>query len=178
MAHSVPADPVKYLIAALYRRDAFPDPVERALRERWGAIDLRGEEHPFDLTDYYREEMGEGLVRRILSFERLLPPTELVAMKLACNDIEDATASDGKRSVNLDCGYLDHHKVVLASCKGAGHKLYLDRGIWGDMTCRWQKGAYRPFEWSFPDFKEERYRKELAAIRERYLFQIRQGKTI
>lgn len=177
MAHSVPVDPVKYFVAALYRRDAFPPSIENELSARWGAIDLRGAEHPFDLTDYYREEMGEPLVRRILSFERLMPPTELVAMKLACNQIEDVSASGGRRVVNLDCGYLDHHKVVLASCKGAGHKLYLDHGIWGDMTCRWQKGAYRPFEWSFPDFKEGRYQQDLAAIRERYLSQVRQGKA-
>lgn len=171
MAPCIPVEPVKYFVAVLYRDPAALDRARREMVERWGAIDFESPDHPFDTTDYYRAEMGEGLQRRLLSFDRLLSPTELVGMKLACNDIEDLLAADGKRTVNLDCGYLDHHKVVLASAKGAGHKLYLDRGIWGDITSRWQNGAYRPFEWSFPDFKDLRYQAELAAIRTRYLAQ-------
>ncbi len=167
MARPVPVEAVKYFVAVLYRDPAMFEQVRAELVRRWGAIDYEGSAHSFDLTDYYRDEMGEGLVRRIVAFERLMPPTELVGMKHACNEIEDQLAIEGRRRANLDCGYVDHHKVVLASMKGAGHKLYLADGVWGDFTCRWQRGAFQPFEWSFPDFKEGRYRDELARIRER-----------
>jgi len=176
MARPVPVEPVKYFVAVLYRDPAVLERLRGELVRRWGTIDYEGRDHPFDLTDYYRDEMGESLVRRIVAFERLMPPTELVAMKHACNGIEEQFAIGGRRQVNLDCGYLDHHKVVLASMKGAGHKLYLADGVWGDFTCRWQRGAFQPFEWSFPDFKEGRYRDELARIRERLLAQ-RKGTT-
>jgi len=169
MARPAPVEPVTYFVAVLYRDAAVLDRVRGELTRRWGPLDHEGADHPFDLTDYYRDEMGERLVRRLFAFERLMPPTELPAMKHACNEIEDILALGGKRRANLDCGYLDHHKVVLASMKGAGHKLYLADGVWGDFTCRWQKGAFQPFEWSFPDFKEGRYRDELALIRERLL---------
>ena len=77
------------------------------------------------------------------------------------------------RTVNCDAGYLDHNKVVLASAKEAGQKVYLDKGIYADLAGRYKNGAYRPFEWSFPDFKDGRYDKELLAIRALYLKQLR-----
>ncbi len=166
MAHPAPVEPVKYFVAVLYGDVAVLERVREELISRWGAIDYEGPDHPFDLTDYYRDEMGTDLVRRIVAFERLMPPTELVAMKHACNEMENLWAVAGKRRVNLDCGYLDHHKVVLASMKGAGHKLYLADGVWGDFTCRWRNGDFQPFEWSFPDFKTGCYRSEFAHIRE------------
>jgi len=173
MAQPLPVEPVKYFVAILYRDMALFETACRELTARWGSLDYRGSHYPFDLTDYYRDEMGNGLTRSFVSFERLMPPTELVVMKHACNAIENAHAREGKRCINLDCGYLDHHKVILASMKGAGHKIYLADGVWGDFTCRWQNGCFQPFEWSFPDFKEGRYRDDLARIRARFIAQRR-----
>lgn len=173
MAKPLPVEPVKFFVAVLYRQDELLDAACRALTARWGELDYRGEKHPFNFTEYYRDEMGEGLVRLLVSFHRLMLPTELVAMKHGCNTIEETLAIEGKRQVNLDCGYLDHHKVVLASMKGAGHKLYLGDGVWGDFTCRWRDGTFQPFDWSFPDFKEGVYSGDLAFIRSRFLAQRR-----
>jgi hypothetical protein len=176
MARTEAPAPVKYLVAVLYRGPRNLEAVKKELTGRWGPVDVEGADHPFDVTDYYEPEMGPSLVRRLLAFETLYPPTLLVDMKLACNRIEDDLAVGGKRTVNLDAGYLDHNKYLLASAKGAGQKVYLDRGIWADLSGRYRDGKYRPFEWSFPDFRDGRYDGELLAMRKRYLEQLKQAR--
>ncbi|MBN1306506.1 MAG: DUF4416 family protein [Chitinispirillaceae bacterium] len=165
--------PVKYLIALLFRDNDCCARAKNELVARWGRVDFEGTGHPFDVTDYYKPEMGTPLYRRLLAFETLSLPTLLVDMKLQCNNIESALAHNGKRTVNIDAGYLDHNKYLLASAKQAGQKIYLDKGIYADLSGRYKAGKYRPFEWTFPDFRDGRYDKELLAIRRLYLEQIK-----
>jgi hypothetical protein len=75
------------------------------------------------------------------------------------------SALENGRLVNLDVGYLDLNKIVLASFKGAGQKIYLGGGAWADMTARYRGGRYQPFEWTFPDFRNGRYDEEFKTIR-------------
>jgi hypothetical protein len=174
MASIQPPPDVKYFIAVLFKDHADLDKTRDLFISRWGAIDYEGTDHVFDVTDYYAREMGVPLFRRLLAFEKLHEPTLLVDMKLACNEIEDGLAiADGRRTVNCDAGYLDHNKVLLASAKEAGQKIYLDKGIYADLAGRYKSGKYRPFEWSFPDFKDGRYDAELCAIRALYMEQKR-----
>ena len=98
-------------------------------------------------------------------------------MKLLCNGIETELSRDGKRTVNLDAGYLDHNKVLLASAKEAGQKIYLDKGIYADLAGRYKGGHYQPFEWSFPDFRDGRYDGELLKMRSVYLKQLKKVQT-
>ncbi|PIE32071.1 GTP-binding protein [candidate division KSB3 bacterium] len=174
MAQAQAPEPLKYFIAILYRTSDALELGKRALSEEWGKIDFEGKDHLFDMTEYYKPEMGAPLFRRLVTFENLLLPTELVGMKLGCNQIEDRLAVSGHRIVNLDAGYLDHNKVVLASVKNFGHKIYLDRGIYADCVGLYKQGRYQPFDWTFPDFKDGRYDEELLTIRQRYLQQMRQ----
>lgn len=165
--------PVKYVIAVLYKETGCLLNIKKELVDKWGVIDFEGEDHEFDVTDYYEKEMGESLKRRLLAFEQLFTPTLIVDMKLACNTIEEQFALKGKRCVNLDAGYLDHNKFLLASAKEAGQKIYLDKGIYADLSGRYKAGKYRPFEWTFPDFRDGRYDKELITIRHLYLVQVK-----
>jgi hypothetical protein len=169
--------PVKRIVAVLWSDAALRDAALARLIEHWGAIDFVGPDHPFDATDYYVPEMGSPQFRRIVAFERLAPSEDVVDAKLWCNDLETGLAIEGKRKVNLDVGYLDHNKLVLASAKGMGQKIYLGRGIFADLVSRYAKGRYVPFEWAFPDFKQGRYDVELAALRQRYLVQLSERRT-
>jgi hypothetical protein len=173
------ADPVKLFVAALWSPSA---PLHRAmemLQSRWGEIDFAGSDYSFDMTNYYEPEMGTGLSRRLMSFLRLVPPDSLCGAKHICNEIEGRLAGEKGRLVNLDIGYLDHNKVVLASFKGAGQKIYLGHGVWADMVARYRGGRYCPFEWTFPDFRDGRYDQELLQIRKIYMRQLREtGKIL
>jgi hypothetical protein len=168
---------VKYFVAALWAdAAALPEALAR-LCERFGAIDFEGPDHAFDLTDYYTPEMGAGLIRRLVAFEPLASPENLAASKHACIGIEAALASPRGRRVNLDVGYLDHNKIVLASVKAAGQKIYLSDGIYADLVARYAQGRYQPFAWTFPDFKDGRYDAELSALRARYLEQVKSWRS-
>ncbi len=178
MAQPEPPLPVKYFVALLFRDEEYVVQAKGAMTARWGTIDFEGRDHPFDITDYYESEMGSPLSRRLISFEQLYPPTLIVDMKLECNRIETDMAVENRRRINLDAGYLDHNKFILASAKEAGQKVYLDRGIYADISGRYKAGRYRPFEWSFPDFKEGRYDEELLAIRNLYRQQVKQFRSM
>jgi hypothetical protein len=177
MAAPALVEPVKLFAAALWSDAGALAAACAAMSERWGNIDFTGPDHPFNVTDYYAGEMGLSLQRRLVFFEALTPPDALPEAKLCCNQIESLLAGPAGRRVNLDVGYLDHNKVVLASVKAAGQKIYLGQGIYADLVGRYATGRYQPFAWTFPDFKDGRYDAELAAMRRRYLQQLRDWRT-
>ncbi len=173
MANPQAVDPVKIFVAVLWTE---PDSLQKAIAQlvvQWGEIDFSGADYAFDMTDYYEPEMGRELKRRLVSFKKLAPPDFLSPAKHACNAIEDGLSGERGRTVNLDIGYLDHNKIVLASFKGAGQKIYLANGVWADMVARYRGGRYRAFEWTFPDFSDGRYDRELIQIRQIYIRQLR-----
>jgi len=163
---------VKYFIALL-RGLTPPARIIERLEEVWGSVEYQSQFYPFDQTDYYQEEMGGSLQRQLIAFAELRSPEELAASKVKCVEIEESFASLGKRTVNLDIGYLDHNKIVLASVKGLGQKIYLSQGIYADLVARYGHGRYQPFEWTFPDFKAGQYDADLAIMRQRYLEQVK-----
>jgi hypothetical protein len=168
MERSMPPDPVKLFAAVLWRDPAVLDAAVLRMRQLWGTVDFEGVDHPFDLTDYYLSEMGSDLKRRLFSFAALLPPESIVDVKLAACSIEEEFRGPSGRRVNLDMGYIDVHKAVLASLKYGGPKVYLGRGVYADMVCRYSKGHYHPYDWSFADFRDGRYEAELLEIRRIY----------
>ena len=173
MIEPLAPEPVKYFVALLWADASLLPDVSARMAERWGAVDFQGPDHAFDLTNYYESEMGPNLFRRLIAFEPLRGPEELVEGKQGCIAIEAAMAGPQGRRVNLDIGYLDHNKIVLASVKAAGQKIYLSAGIYADLVARYAQRRYQPFAWTFPDFKDGRYDAELNALRGKYLEQIK-----
>jgi hypothetical protein len=161
-------DLVKLFMGILYSDEELLRQAIRALEKEYGPIDCRSEPMPFDVTDYYQEEMGGPILRMFVSFEDLVDPERLAEIKIRTNEIESELAADGRRKVNLDPGYMDVCKVVLASAKYNGQKIYLSHGIYADPTLRYEKGHFHPYPWSFPDFQDDRYERTFLLIRELY----------
>ncbi len=175
MAEPCEPEPVKRIVAVLWACAQARDEALLELQKHWGPADYQSPDFPFDVTDYYQDQMGRELFRRLVSFEQLVSPDCLVPDKLLCNALENRfRTSQGRRLVNLDSGYLDHNKLVLASAKAAGQKIYVGQGIWADIQSRYRRGRYEPFEWTFPDFRSTRYDEPLRHIRQLYLQQRRQ----
>ena len=165
--------PVKFFIGALYS-DA--DLLEQAIALCWnhiGDVDAMGDPFPFTATHYYDDEMGPRIYRKFFSFSRLMDPGELGRLKVLCNDIEEELSVDGRRKVNLDLGYLDLHKMILASAKYNGQKIYISDGIYADLTLVYESGDYHPVDNTFPDFKSGHYNPVFIAYRNRLKQQLR-----
>ncbi len=149
--------PVQYFIAALYSdRDILNEAVTRC-ESKFGKIEARSQDFLFDTTEYYHSEMGRPIYRTFLTIERPMNPGKLAHFKITCNQIEDDLSILGKRKVNLDIGYIDFHKLVLASAKYNGQKVYLDQGIYADITLIYERGAFQALPNTFPDFQSTKY---------------------
>lgn len=167
--------PVK-LIASLLSGDLqLISEVRARLSSTLGPIDFESGLLPFDHTEYYTPEFGPGLERQIVTFHDLVDPGDLPAIKLQTNDLEWALAGEGKRRINIDPGYVSLGKLVLASTKDHAHRLYLDKGIYGEGTLVYQRGRFRPWPWTYPDYGSERYCGLFDEIRDRYKMQLREG---
>ena len=167
------APKVKFFMAILYADDTA---LERALsgcEAAFGAIDFTSKPFPFNVTDYYEQEMGTNLKRQFVSFEELSDAGNLAMYKAATNTVEDKLSRNGKRTINLDIGYLDFDKVVLASAKPNWQKIYLSDGFYADLTLYFRKGEWHPLDWSFPDFKQSTYYAALNEIRNRFKQQMK-----
>jgi hypothetical protein len=167
--------PVK-LIASLLTGDlSLLNGVKARLSDAFGPIDFESDLLRFDHTDYYAPEFGPELQRQIVTFELLVDPGNLPAIKLQTNNLEWSLAAEGKRRVNIDPGYVSLGKMVLASTKDHAHRLYLGEGVYGEGTLVYQRGHFRPWPWTYPDYGSDRYCAMFDEIRERYKTQLKEA---
>lgn len=145
--------PAALLCAVMYGHEEACDGALGALEKVFGLVARLQAPFPFAHTDYYSPEMGAPLSKRVALFERLLSPAELTEAKLITNHLESGFALDGSRRVNLDPGLLEMGRVVLASTKDCAHRIYLGRGIFGELTLVYHKGSYQPMPWTYPDWR-------------------------
>ncbi len=165
--------PVKLFIAVLYNSKGDPADFTTHLEHVFSPADYRSPVYPFDHTHYYDEEMGASLSRIIVSFERLISPETLAEIKHLTRVMEKKYSHESRRNINMDPGYLDLDKVVLASAKYGRQKIPLKNGIYADPTLEFTRHAFRPFEWTFPDFSTGLYDEDLKQIRLIYKHQLR-----
>lgn len=142
--------------------------VTHDLEQAFGGIDLVGPWMDFDYTDYYAPEMGKPLYRRMLVFKNLIAQSDLARIKLRTNDIEIQYAQGGKRRVNIDPGYLLYERFVLATGKNYSHRIYIGQGIYADLTLVYQKGAYQPLPWTYPDYADAAMGDFLIRVRQKF----------
>jgi len=145
------------------------------LAAHYGILDFVSPLLPFNYTDYYCAEMGKVLFRRFASFDRLIQQENLALIKVQTNALEDKQTEEGNRLVNIDPGYLLAERLVLASGKNYGHRIYLSKGIYAELTLIYRDKDYQPLAWTYPDYAEPRVRAWLGALRQKYLLQVRRG---
>ncbi|MBI5328263.1 MAG: DUF4416 family protein [Deltaproteobacteria bacterium] len=170
---------VKLIISLITGDKGIIKPVLKKLEDKFGSIDFLSGKLGFSHTDYYKNEMGEGLFRKIASFEKLIKPDELAGIKLFTNYVEgEHLKDDRKRIINIDPGYISMEKMVLASCKNFSHRIYLKKGVYADLTLIYKAKGFQPLEWTFPDYAEDGMIKLLKNVRQRYMHQLQNGESI
>jgi len=161
----IPRD-VMLFCSIIYR-----DRYERALAMLEDAFSKSCFESPclaFDYTSYYEKEMGYPLRRTIVAFEKLVARDALPEIKLRTNAMEDACIEDGKRSINLDPGYLSLENVCLATTKPYSHRIYITQGIWAEVTLFYKDGSYQAFPWTYPDYASDELKQIFNSLRAIY----------
>lgn len=168
--------PVKAVICVLTTAPDLLPTVYTQLTHRLGPIDFTSELIPFTSTNYYAAEMGQNVQRQFISFERLIDAGTLVEMKLFTNEVEQVFAikkvEGDARRVNLDAGYICLAKLVLASTKDHAHRIYLSDGIYAEITLRFYRKTFQPWEWSYPDYRLSTYIATFNHIRKIYRNQL------
>jgi len=139
--------------------------VLKRMEEKFGETERSFGPLPFSWTDYYEREMGGRLKKLYVCFAGPVNRGELPDIKLWTNALEHEYAAGGKRKVNIDPGYLTRDKLVLATTKDFFHRLYLGKGIYGEVTLHFKKGLFRHFSWTYPDYKDERIQDFLIKAR-------------
>ncbi|HOH53920.1 MAG TPA: DUF4416 family protein [Fervidobacterium sp.] len=163
-----PVNLVIYIFSA--QVDYWFDQVKEDLVREFGPIDYLSPLLDFGkYTLYYDKEMGSGIVGKLISFERLIHPSLLASIKIKTNEIEQRYAVDGKRRFNLDPGYVHHMQFVLATTKMWPHRIYIGQGIYAEPTLMYINGRWKDYDFTYPNYKEEVYKKELEKIRSMYL---------
>lgn len=171
MAEAEKPSQVKLIIGAIFASEGILIEAKVRLEKKFGPVDFQSSLMPFNYTKYYEKAMGPNLKRQFLSFQRLVNPQRLTAIKLYTNRLEKRFSQAGKRRINLDPGYLDAAKLVLASCKDYSHRVYLDQGVYAEVTLHFQDGNFRFWPWTYPDYKSKDYIQGFNTIREIYLKQ-------
>jgi hypothetical protein len=164
---------VKLIIGFIFKEEKSLETAENLLKQNFGKIDFESSVLPFEHTDYYESEFGKALKRKFISFEKLFPAQNLPKIKVLTNAVEKKLAIDSRRTINIDPGYLDLSKLVLASTKDYKHRIYLDQGIYAEITLFYQDKSFQVWEWTFPDYRTKDYIAIFNQIRAIYSRQIR-----
>lgn len=165
--------PVKLVASLLTGRPELLPEVRRALERELGDIDYISSLLPFNDTNYYEAEFGPGLQREIVTFKSLRDMADLAAVKNLTNALEMRWSQAGKRQVNIDPGYIALGKFVLATTKDQAHRIYIGLGIFAEVTLRYRKRSFEPWEWTYPDYASRPYITLLNELRQKYREQLK-----
>jgi len=172
-----PFNPVKLFVGVLVADRRWMPSVEERLGLNYGPIDLQSGIIQFHFTNYYEKEMGSRIERVFFAFQRLIEADRLPEIKHRTNSLEEEFASSAeagvKRPVNLDPGYIEHAKVVLASTKNFYHRMYLGNGIFGEVTLHFKDNGFQFFPWTYPDYQSSEYLEFFSNTRRIYREQLR-----
>jgi len=168
MSHPKNPLPAYFFASIIYQKEEkLKEAIDILSQKEW-KISKKTEEMDFHHTDYYYEEMGKPLKRVFVFFE---PPAErekIVELKHLSYSIEKQLSHDGRRSVNIDPGYLTLENIVLSTFKNYSHRIYLGKGVFAEITLIYRNGSYESLPWSYPDYGSHEIIKIFNREREEY----------
>lgn len=175
MGEIKPPSLVKLIVGMISAKEDLFKKVKEKMEQKFGPVDFQSPLLPFTYTRYYEDEMGKNLKRKFLSFFSLIDPKEIVEVKLFTNELEQSFLypNSKRRRINIDPGYLSSSKLVLVTTKNYAHRIYLKKGIYAEVTLRYEGKSFKPWEWTYPDYKSEAYLQIFQEIRKIYRQQIR-----
>ena len=170
-------NPVKLIVGILAADKSCLNAAADAVSKQFGKIDLTSDVWPFTKTDYYNKEMGTNILRSFVTIDKLICPGDLAQIKHKANAIEQALPQALKhefpRPVNLDPGYIEPSKLVLASTKNFSHRIYIGENMFAEVTLVVDRGKWSIMRYTFPDYQQEFYWEFFEQARKRLLQQLK-----
>ena len=163
----------KLIVGLIYNdKDAYSEAL-RMLTDAFGEMDMESEHFSFsrEFSSYYDDELGGEGERVILSFRDTVDASRQAEIKTLTNAMEAKLSRDGKRLVNIDPGFINHGRLMLATTKPAGFRIPLKDGIYTELTLFWAKGKWHKLPWSYRDYQSERVQRFITEVRRVYLKQ-------
>jgi len=173
MSHLTEPEDVKLICSIFSPEETIVRESIHRLEDIFGHSDWVSSPMFFDRTRYYEREMGWPLHRLFVSFRDLIRPDRIVEAKLSTNELEEKYSQDEKRRVNIDPGYVSLERLILATGKNYTHRIYLAKGVFADLTLLFQRGTFRPLEWTFPDYASPEMIEIFNRVRAGYKEQLR-----
>ena len=161
----------KLIVGVIYNSpEVYREAIEM-LTAAFGPIEKESERFSFsrEFSEYYDEELGGEGMRVILSFRDTVEPDRQAEIKLLTNDFERRLSVGGKRKINLDPGFINHGRLMLATTKKAGFRIPLSDGIYTELTLYWARGAWQKLPWTYRDYQSERVQRFITEVRGDYL---------
>ena len=167
----------KLIVGVIYHDEKVLNKAVDNLISEFGEIDAVSEEFSFseEFSHYYDDELGGEGLRRIYSFKELVDPQRQAKIKLRTNEIEADLAVEGKRRINLDPGFINHGRLMLATTKETGFRVPLQDGIYTELTLFWARGGWQKFPWTYRDYQSERVQRFITEVRRAYLAERRKN---
>ena len=154
-----PPKPVKLIVGMLTGAARLFDLAEASMVELWGPIAERSDVMDFEQTHYYEKEMGPNLLRKFVGFTELIDPGQLAQIKHQSNALEafyaeqpDGQALGVARPINLDPGYVESSKLVLATTKNYSHRIYIGQSMYAEATLYYSKSQWHAWPYTYPDY--------------------------
>jgi hypothetical protein len=170
-AHS--PEPVKLIAGLLAASPTLLEAGRDLLGSEFGGVEQATEPYAWTESSYYCAEMGRDIWRQFVSLGLLFDPASLPDVKHRTNELEARWRDQRGRRVNLDPGYVDVNKLVLASTKDAAHRVYVRDGIYAEVTLRFEAGAWQPHDATYRDYAEPVAAMFFRQVRDRLLVQRR-----
>jgi len=170
-------NPVKLIIGILAADHGCLHTAVEAIESKFGNIDSESDVWLFDQTDYYKDQTGENILRQFVSIERLIDPGKLAKIKHRTNRLEQKLAARLAlrlpRPVNLDPGIIEPSKLILATTKNYSHRIYIGHRMFAEVTLIFDKGGWRPLDYTYPDYRQRCYFDFFEKVRKRLVEQLR-----
>ena len=166
-------DKEKLIMGVIYHDKDVYDKAMEILKKEFGEIEDECEEFSFseEFSNYYDDELGGEGMRIIYSFKDTVDPSRQADIKEFTNNIEAKFSVGGKRLINLDPGFINHGRLMLATTKNTGFRIALKNGIYTELTLFYARGGWNKFPWTYRDYQSEKVQKFLTRVRKKYLDQ-------
>ena len=171
------AEPVKLIVGILAADTDALESAKEAVITKFGTADFLSDIWPFTMTKYYESETGANILKQFVSFEKLICPAKLAAIKHKSNKLEKKLAETLKtslsRPVNLDPGIIEPSKLILATTKNFSHRIYIGKKMYAEVTLTFDKGRWKPYDYTFADHKQQCYHDFFSKVRTRLVEQLK-----